>query len=302
MDNDQKIIKAMKQLIKAICFTWNYKDIEVLSEEDGNAAIENAILSKNSFAAVRGGATELRCIDEFLKKGNSFSDKIKKEISELSGVFPTTDSNLERFCELYIENMKKADLLALWGVGAEAQLVHKYCTSSQYIKLRSLESYYFVAPWSKALEGKRILVLHPFAETITAQYQKRKQIFPGTNILPEFQSLICVKAVQSIAGQETGFETWFDALDSMKKEVMAVDFDVAIIGAGAYGLPLAIYCKELGKQAIQMSGATQILFGIKGKRWDTHPVINKFYNDSWVRPSPKETPLKKEKVEGGSYW
>lgn len=302
MDNDQKIIKVIKQLIKDICFTWNYRDIAVLSEEDGNTAIENAILSENSFAAVRGGATELRCIDEFLRNGNSFSEKIKKEISDLSGVFPATDSILERFCELYIESMKKSDLLALWGVGAEAQVVHKSCTSSRYMKLRSLEPYYFAAPWSGALEGKRVLVIHPFAETITAQYKKRNQIFPGTNVLPEFQSLICVKAVQSIAGQKTEYKTWFDALDSMKREIAVVDFDIAIIGAGAYGLPLAIYCKELGKQAIQMSGATQILFGIKGKRWDAHPVISQFYNDSWVRPNHQETPLEKEKVEGGSYW
>ena len=49
-----------------------------------------------------------------------------------------------------------------------------------------------------------------------------------------------------------------------------------------------------------MSGATQLLFGIKGKRWDDHPIISKLYNDAWVRP--EETLAHKEKVEGGSYW
>ncbi|MCD7883766.1 MAG: hypothetical protein LUI87_08725 [Lachnospiraceae bacterium] len=81
-----------------------------------------------------------------------------------------------------------------------------------------------------------------------------------------------------------------------------MDFDVAIIGAGAYGLPLAAYCKERGAQAIQMSGATQILFGIKGKRWDDHPFISSLYNEYWVRPNESETPPLKQKVEGGSYW
>ena len=88
----------------------------------------------------------------------------------------------------------------------------------------------------------------------------------------------------------------------MQDQISQVDFDIAIIGAGAYGLPLAAYCKRIGKQAIQMSGATQLLFGIKGKRWDDHPVISKFYNESWVRPNSNETPTKKGKVEGGSYW
>ena len=55
-----------------------------------------------------------------------------------------------------------------------------------------------------------------------------------------------------------------------------------------------------GHAAIQMSGALQLLFGIRGKRWDDHPIISKLYNDAWVRP--EETLAHKEKVEGGSYW
>ena len=88
----------------------------------------------------------------------------------------------------------------------------------------------------------------------------------------------------------------------MQRRINAADFEVALIGAGAYGLPLAAYCRSLGKQAIQTSGATQILFGIKGRRWDDHPVISKLYNDAWVRPAPSETPKAQNVVEGGSYW
>ncbi|WP_274095727.1 hypothetical protein [Riemerella anatipestifer] len=41
--------------------------------------------------------------------------------------------------------------------------------------------------------------------------------------------------------------TWFDALEDMKNKIDLVDFDVAIIGCGAYGLPLASYIKNKGK-------------------------------------------------------
>lgn len=88
----------------------------------------------------------------------------------------------------------------------------------------------------------------------------------------------------------------------MKKQITGAEFDIAIIGAGVYGLPLAAFVKSLGKQAIQMSGATQILFGIKGKRWDSDLVVSKMYNDYWVRPLAVETPPQIQKVEGGSYW
>ena len=121
-------------------------------------------------------------------------------------------------------------------------------------------------------------------------------------MLPEFAELTVIPAVQSIAGDKPPFDTWFDALAFMQRRIDAADFEVALIGAGAYGLPLAAYCRSLGKQAIQASGATQILFGIKGRRWDDHPVISKLYNDAWVRPATSETPKAQNVVEGGSYW
>ena len=108
--------------------------------------------------------------------------------------------------------------------------------------------------------------------------------------------------LESLGGQDTGYASWFDALAAMEREMDAADYDVAIVGAGAYGLPLAAHARDTGHAAIQMSGATQLLFGIKGKRWDSHPIIGKLYNDAWVRPDETEGITHKEKVEGGSYW
>ena len=159
-----------------------------------------------------------------------------------------------------------------------------------------------ISGWSAALAGRRGLVVHPFRKTIVAQYARRAQLFPGKNVLPEFASLTVVQAVQGLGGQDTGYASWFDALAAMEREMDAADYDVAIVGAGAYGLPLAAHARDTGHAAIQMSGATQLLFGIKGKRWDSHPIIGKLYNDAWVRPDETEGITHKEKVEGGSYW
>ena len=139
-------------------------------------------------------------------------------------------------------------------------------------------------------------------ESIKKQYAQRAVLFENPEILPEFASLTCIRAVQSIANQKTGFSTWFEALDYMKAEIKRTDFDIAIIGAGAYGLPLACYVKGLGKIAIQMSGATQILFGIKGKRWEQIPEVSSLFNSHWIRPAESETPIKSRNVEGGCYW
>ena len=46
------------------------------------------------------------------------------------------------------------------------------------------------------------------------------------------------------------------------------DYDICLIGAGAYGFPLAAHVKRKGKKAIHLGGALQLLFGVKGKRWE----------------------------------
>ena len=88
----------------------------------------------------------------------------------------------------------------------------------------------------------------------------------------------------------------------MKDEIAKKDFDIALIGCGAYGLPLASHVKRLGKIGIHMGGCLQLLFGIKGQRWDSIKKINKFYNDSWVRPLEADKPKNYLKVENGCYW
>ena len=67
-------------------------------------------------------------------------------------------------------------------------------------------------------------------------------------------------------GQCSQFNTWFDALDYMKSEIDKYDYDVCLIGCGAYGFPLATHVKHNGKQAIHLGGTLQLLFGIKGNR------------------------------------
>lgn len=302
MDNDSKIVRAIKETLKKIKFRIDYRGYYILDSSTGNDIIKDIVTQSKPAMIARCGATEMRCVGEYLSTG-AFSETIKREISELSGVFPTTDSFLRQFCEYYIDCVAQSDILALWGVGAECKVVKTKCgDKTKYTRLTALEPYYFEQPWSATLKGKKVLVIHPFEESIRKQYENREKLFPNPEVLPEFASLTCIRAVQSIAGQKTQFDTWFDALDYMKNQIKQADFEVAIIGAGAYGLPLAAYVKQLGKIAIQMSGSTQILFGIKGKRWEQIPEVSKMFNEHWVRPTENETPKKSEKVEGGSYW
>ena len=279
----------------------DYIGKKIESEQNGNGAIAESLRSKEPFMCVRLGAVEARCVDKWMRNKEFTSDNMDS-ITYAAGVFPQNEKTVESFCKIYTDAIKQTDLMGVWSVLSEKNIIKKYCPHAHLIPSRSIEPYYYKEPWSKELSHKRVLVIHPFVESIDNQYKKRDNLFDSREILPEFKELILIKAVQSNAGGESDFLDWFEALDYMKSEIDKVEFDVAIIGAGAYGLPLAAYIKLKGKQAIQMAGSTQILFGIKGKRWDNHPIISKLYNKYWIRPNQKETPPRIDKVEGGSYW
>lgn len=301
MDNDSKLKKKLVGEYRKLRQKLDYKGMNLLSEGAGNELIRQKLEADKPFMVGRFGAVEMHCVSRWMN-GQECTEAEKEQALYAAGIFPNDQETINRFCEVYADAIRGCDVLGVWEVAGEKTAIQKYCPQATLIPSRSIEPYYFENPWAKALEGMKLLVVHPFTETIKQQFEKRALLFPEGGVLPEQLDLRTVKAVQSNAGNEPGFDSWFDALDFMKSEIEKVDFDVAIIGAGAYGLPLTAYCKSLGKKAIQMSGATQILFGIKGKRWDSHPVISTFYNEYWVRPSSAETPPLIDRVEGGSYW
>ena len=212
-----------------------------------------------------------------------------------------SDSAIHRFSKLMLKDMEQLDILGSWR--PEEFLLKRRLRSVTKVGLSEIEPYLSNQPWSQLLAEKRVLVVHPFAHTIEQQYHnKRTLLFKDERVLPVFKSLVAIKAVQTIAGQKCEFGDWFEALQSMKDDIDRREYDVAIIGCGAYGFPLAAHVKRTGKQAIHLGGATQILFGIKGKRWDNNPAVGPMYNDHWVRPAPEDVPQQAHRVEDGCYW
>ncbi len=278
----------------------------ILNQTEANQLLFSRVKSGEPFMASRLGSSELNCLRHYLfhRQGGRHPYPVTTAavMGTSAGLFPLTDAALDEFCRVYLDGISQADAMGIWYYHDENRVLATVSPHAVLIQPRALEPYYHSEPWSRALNGKQVLVIHPFAESIREQFEnKRTLLFDNQEILPAFR-LHTIKAVQSIAGEPTGFATWFDALESMKNAMDAIEYDIGIIGAGAYGLPLAAYAKQSGKSAIHMGGATQILFGIKGRRWDDHDVISNLYNNFWIRPKQSETPQRCNSVEDGCYW
>ncbi len=256
----------------------------------------------------RPGRTELKVIAEFLNKMHKptvqFTEKWRGRISTLSGFFTPTHKMLTRFCCESLTMFRDADVYMPYAaVAGERTICEKYLKPEAVLcSISGAYPFNFSNPWSAALRGKKVLVVHPFVDTIREQYKRREKLFANPDALPEFD-LKTIKAVQSSANVKPDFPDWYAALDSMRSEIDRTDFDVALIGAGAYGHFLAHHCKMLGKVGIQVASAGQLMFGIYGSRWvDASGKPASFINEYWVKPSQDERPANAELVEGACYW
>ena len=283
---------------------YYYKPIKYnqLSIEEQQKIFGQLIEEGKPFFAGRLGMTETRMMRDLVFNYKSKYQDSLDQLCKWSGFFPNDVSIIDKYKEIEIEALQNVDfLLRLRGKG-ENYLVDKYCRKDVRFA-NALGGWGVDYPWTVALKGKKVLVIHPFAKTIEKQYAKREFLFPSNpDILPEFE-LKTIKAVQTIAGQpDARFASWYEAFDWMKSEIDKTDFDIALLGCGAYGFPLASYCKNIGKQAVHIGGDLQMLFGILGSRWEAYDITRKLVNDYWVRPSKEETPKKANVVEDSCYW
>lgn len=301
--------------------------------QSSNDRLYELIASGKPCMIARFGTVELNCLTNYLCVHSNKSyvsriwefitddthtpwwyDKVLFSLSNNAGVFPKRIDTVERFAERYLEDIPEIDMLACH------QYYEKYMPlrdDIQRVQLEMLYPFFVDRPWSRVLGGKKVLVVHPFEDSIKQQYEKRRLLFDNPDILPDFE-LITLRAVQSIAGNKCKFKDWEEALHYMEKRMSEIDYDIAIVGCGAYGLPLAAYAKRMGKQAIHLAGGTQLLFGIMGNRWtvtykqmgvwhyrpgvDINLDYTSLFNENWIYPLPSDTPKNTQSVEGACYW
>ena len=301
-------------------------DRGITDPDKASEQIYNLLASGKPCMIARYGAFELASVINYLGVKNAqhsclkyisgkspqwwWNKRLMKFMQSNAGFFPSTEENLMKFGEMMVEDSKQLDILGSW-LPDEKTMITSFNLNLTKVTLLALEPYWSKNPWSRILEGKKVLVIHPFASLIEQQYkEKRELLFDDKQVLPKFD-LKTIKAVQSLSG-DCEYSDWFEALDSMKKQMDATDYDIVLLGCGAYGFPLAAHAKRMGKQAVHLGGALQLLFGIRGKRWDDpnygiqefgkQNTYKTLFNDSWVYPSASYIPSKAKQVEGGCYW
>lgn len=313
------ILKATRNIYKKF---WPAPKVLSIVNNDADSVgliIYNILKNDSPCMIARFGSTELSCMINYVGTKNHINQiysyisgktpqwwwqqSIIDQMQLWSGFFPATVEKIEQFCSLMLADIPQVDVLGFYR--EEENYFDELLGKHEKVNFELLNPYFSKVPWTRALEGKKVLVIHPFAQTIKNQYKKRELLF-SNNLLPAFE-LHTIQAVQTIAGIKSEFKDWFDALNYMKQQIDKTDYDICLIGCGAYGFPLAAHVKRQGKKAVHLGGSLQLLFGIRGKRWENenyNPIYNfsKLINEHWVKPGDIEKPKGAEKVEDACYW
>ena len=314
------ILKIFKNIyliifpIKRKPFILNINDADKASEK-----IYSLLNSNEPCMIARFGATESNVLKNYIGvksnhrsilnfiRGKSapwwWNKNILRNFKVWSGFFPIDTLLVEKYCKLVLSDVPEVNILGTWK--ADENLCEDELQNTVKIDFEYLEPFFSNNPWTKALEGKKVLVIHPFQNSIESQYKKHKLLFKN-NLLPKFE-LKTIKAVQTVANEKSEFENWFEALDFMKNQMNKIDYDIALIGCGAYGFNLAAHAKRMGKKGFHLGGVLQMLFGITGRRWENPNQFNgmylKLFNEHWVRPLNEERPKQAHLIENNvSYW
>lgn len=273
-------------------------------------AISEMIRSGKPFLVSRFGSEELRWYINYKYLNQWFPGRARRYITCHIDSWQADDKIIDNITfrpkslemtRFFIRKMDMAipeiDLLASWLKWEQDAVVKLQCRN--YGFLLDLDPFFHERPWTLALKGKKVLVIHPMVEEISRQYAKRDLLFSSPT-LPEFN----LSFIRSLFFDDPRYPTWESIYNYYLEEVKKADFDVAIIGVGPWGMPLGAEIKKMGKQAIHMGGSTQLLFGIMGNRWLTGDWVQHGYerllNEHWIYPDAK--PSWANNYEAACYW
>lgn len=263
--------------------------LEKLIYNDPNKTIDdliNVFQSGQYFSIVRVGGTDYdlsvygeKMIEPHEKFGGYYDlDRSQEHMNEYRKLTPETIRNATMLVLgniIFLSAFEKRDFsesyFSCLTENCNAEL-HRYC---------AFESFHRFGEWFSCLAGKKILLVSPFKNSIQQQYKQKEKLFAFD--YPEFslnivQTPVTLSAVKNYPDRNT-----LETATKIINEIDQVDFDIALLGCGAYTSPVVNHLQKRNKSHIVLGGMLQMYFGVYGGRYET-PFFRQWINDSWIKP------------------
>ncbi len=282
-----------------------------LNLKDSNQYLKDLITSNKPFVISRLGSEILPTFN-FLYNNNF---NVPEYIVNNAGIYSQTNTKIEDYItyyKVYYNAVNQSDAIAAFKflnhISKEEDFFIK-TKNKPGLSYKVLEPFYSIMendiPWTHLLKDKKVLVISPFVLSFMKQLNNNFRMFKNQDIFLPEQRFIFYKSFNT-SSHNYLHKNWIETFSIMSSEIETIDFDIALVSCGGYGMPLCDFIKnKLNKSAIYIGGGMQLLFGVIGRRWDTDETIQKIIKENdcvFIRPSEDEIIKNASNVEGGCYW
>ena len=263
--------------------------------------IKELLLGNKPCAIGKIGSVELMHFYNTFANNKNWPSGVSLAIN--AGINCKTEGEYLFWMDSFKLGLQSLDAILAWNNNfAEYEVIRSFCDEDCLIT----DGFTDIEPfdhgengWHYGLADKRVLVISSFKDSIEAQIPNFSKIWNGAK-LGSCEVVRCPQPFQ-ITGEQP---SWFiDNYEKLTDQIFSKDFDIVIVGAGGYSLPICAYIKAIGKSAIHLGGATQVLFGIRGSRFDRNFADKEWYGtEHFIRPLESDVPKYKHLVEESCYW
>lgn len=280
---------------------------------ESNKEIINIINSNKVFIIARFGLGPETTLCYNYNVNKKINNNNLNNVLRICGIYCKNNdiTVFEKYFEELNNSIENADILACFYNSNIESIQNVYSEMYNLTKIhsRSLEPFYVMQdneiPWTHYLFGKKVLIINPFTESMKKQLDNNFEIFKDKKIFLDDQEFIFYKSFQT-HGNHYIHNDWLETFRIMCNDIEKLEFDIALLGCGGYGLPLCNFIKtKMNKSSIYIGGGLQLLFGVMGHRWinrEDWKKIIKENNTKFVFPSENEKLDNKNTIESSAYW
>jgi hypothetical protein len=233
-----------------------------------------------------------------------------------AGVQITSRESCKKYAEAYFNAFENCDIYSGWDKNRGDNVYGGIIDSQNYIQDKypnkikvwaesCLDVFNYInydKVWTEALEGKRILVISSFIESIREKEPIFNKIYNKDIFINN--TFIYIKP-PSLSGDSPS-EEWDIELKKFCTELDSIkdQYDVALVSCGGLGNLVCDHIYNSGKSAIYVGGVLSVWFGVYNRRMleEKSSMLRMYLNKNWSRPKISERPLGWDKVEKGCYW
>jgi hypothetical protein len=225
-----------------------------------------------------------------------YDEKMKRN----AGLYYKNEIDRQRVCEWYcnhlLELANESTLTSCYSVLKYDLTFYSYLN----IKGKKLHNWGLLPKiLMTTLEGKKVLVISNATDILKKSADRGLENIYNMPI-QNFSSIYYIKTPQTTIGCEYPNNSIIETTNEILEEVKNINFDIALLSCGAYGVAITNEIRKMGKMAVYLGSALYTMFGVY-TAGIPFPEDNIFKKENFIEIE-ELCPEHCKNIDEGKYW